>query len=213
MHVHTHIYTPTYTHTHVCLQNCMHMSYTHTHTCLQDCMGVSHTHTSASSPAAAILHQGWTHSLVKVGGAQTTSWPWLQACSRPLRWTQPLTLRPRVVPALLSSLFSLPGMEPNMVSNHRSIHPIQTCHRASFRASIQVLLSRPSSFNPAPSPVSPRSSLQELLKAGCGPLLAPLAGEEHCFLWGLQELHLRLCWFLAGSTLPARNPSSASPPP
>ena len=68
-------------------------------------MRLSHTHTSASSPAAAILHQGWTHSLVKVGGARTTSWPWLQACSRPLRWTQPLTLRPRVGPS--TSLISV----------------------------------------------------------------------------------------------------------
>lgn len=116
-------------HTHTCIQDCMHVSHTHTclqdcmrvlhtythmppglhahvlHTCLQDCMRLSHTHTSASSPAAAILHQGWTHSLVKVGGARTTSWPWLQACSRPLRWTQPLTLRPRVGPS--TSLISV----------------------------------------------------------------------------------------------------------
>lgn len=103
-HTHTHASRTacvSYTRTHTCLQDCMHMSYTHA----SRTACVSHTHTSASSPAAAILHQGWTHSLVKVGGARTTSWPWLQACSRPLRWTQPLTLRPRVGPS--TSLISV----------------------------------------------------------------------------------------------------------
>ena len=95
-------------------------------------MSYTHIHMGASSPAMAILCQGWTQSLVKVGGAQTTSWPWLQACSRPLRWTQPLSLRPGGwggggFPALLWSLFPLPGMESDEVSNHRSL-PIPSKH-------------------------------------------------------------------------------------
>lgn len=74
-----------------------------------------------------------------------------------------------------------------MVSNHRSLpipskHVILLVSEHLFR--FFFLVQAP--LTQVPSPVSPRSSLQELLKAGCGPLLAPLAGEEHCFLWGLQ---------------------------
>ena len=171
----------------------MHVLHTHTHGCLQSCYG----HPVSGLDTLACQGGRCTDHLLALASGLLPAPPLDSGPLRPGGWGGGF-------PALLWSLFPLPGMEPDEVSNHRSLpipskHVILLVSEHLFRF---FLVQAP--LTQAPSLFSPRSSLQELLKAGCGPLLAPLAGEEHSFLWELQELCLRLCWFVAGSTLSAR---------
>ena len=140
-----------------------------------------------------------------MGGARTTSWPWLQACSRPPCWTQPLTLRPRVGPStsLISVLPAWNGTKYSLQPQEPP-HPIQTCHPASFRASIQVLLSHPSSFTPGSFAGLPQIIPSRALAGRLWPSAGPLGRRGTLLPLGASGATSQAVLVSGGSTLPAR---------